>query len=74
MQSVSQLIFDRQRDRFTLDGSDVLPGDLLRVLIYDGVAGKETWTDTTMQLSDDGNYYLQGLLGYCLNGLFACRR
>ena len=73
-QLVSQLIFDRSRDRFQLDGCDVLPGDLLRVLVYDGIACKEVWIDTTMQLSDDGNYFLDGLLGYCLTGLFACRR
>ena len=72
-QFVSQLIFDRQRDRFLLDGVDVVPGDLLRVLIFDGLTGAERWQDTRMEMDGSGSYYLFGLLGYQIGGLFACR-
>jgi len=54
-----------QVDRVQLDS-----GDILEVLIVDGLDGHTKWIETEVQRNEDG-YYLTGLFGYNPIGLFA---
>ena len=61
--TVAQLTYNPDTDRYELDGCDLHCGDCLTVLI----AGK--WVDTRIEYGED--WYLVGLTGYQIGGLFA---
>lgn len=69
---VSQLIYNDDTDCFELDGEELQCGDCISVLIYNGISDKAEWIET--RIEHDGSwYYLVGLIGYQISGLFARR-
>lgn len=69
--NISQIRYNAEIDRYVLDGIDLCCGDMLEVLIYNGITQKEEWIETRIELDGDNNWYLVGLIGYQINGLFA---
>lgn len=70
---ISQLRYNEDVDRFHLDGDFLSCGDPLHVLIVNGLTGKTEWADTRIELDGSDRWYLVGLSGYDLCGLFASR-
>lgn len=68
---VSQMLYNAEIDRFTLDGEELHCGDCLKVLVFNGLSNSPEWIDTRIEIDGDNNYYLVGLLGYSISGLFA---
>lgn len=58
------------RDRYEVNGVELTSGDALEVLVVDGTDNSPKWIETTVE-HDGESYYLKGLLGYTLTGLFA---
>lgn len=67
----AQLVYDTDGDRLTFDGEELHCGDTLEVLICNGLNGRTEWIETRLEYDDD--WYLIGLLGYQVSGLFARR-
>lgn len=65
-----QLIYDPSTGRYEIDGQELHCGDVLKVLVVNGLSGKEEWIETRIELNDAG-WYLTGLVGYQIGGLFA---
>ena len=70
---VFQMLYNPDTDRFTLDGKELECGDCLRVLVFNGLSNSPEWIDTRLEMDGEGNYYLVGLMGYSISGLFAER-
>lgn len=70
MKDVFQLIYNEDTDRYELDGYDLHCGDCLSVLVWNGLTGKAEFVDTRMECNSKG-WYLVGLVGYQIDGLFA---
>ncbi len=41
-----QLIYDPTSDRYVIDGEELHCGDVLKVLVVNGLSGKEEWIET----------------------------
>lgn len=56
-----------------VDNHELQIGEEISVLVLDGICGVTRWVDTTVQYDDEDcpGYYLSGLLGYNIIGLFA---
>lgn len=67
---VGQIIFDQDAERLVLDGQPLHCGDTLEVLIVNGLDGQTQWLQTRVEVNDEG-WYLVGLFGYQISGLFA---
>lgn len=65
-----QLKFDQAADRLVLDDLQLHCGDVLEVLIVNGLTGQAEWIKTRVEVNDEG-WYLVGLVGYQISGLFA---
>ena len=63
-------IFINQRDHFQVDTVELDNGDLLEVLVVDGMNGQTRWIPAAVEHNGE-SYYLTGLLGYSPIGLFA---
>lgn len=70
MMKVSQLIYNEETDHYELNGYDLHCGDCFEVLVFNGLTNKAEWIETRIEGNDDG-WYLIGLSGYQINGLFA---
>lgn len=70
---VSQLLFDEASGRYILDNDALSCGEALKVLVFNGLTNKAEWIDTRIELDSQDNWYLVGLLGYSIGGLFAAR-
>ena len=70
---VSQMLYNADNDRFTLDGEDLHCGDCLKVLVFNGLSNAPEWIDTRLEMDGSNNWYLTGLIGYSISGLFAER-
>ena len=70
---VSQLVFDEASGRYILDNESLSCGDTLKVLVYNGLTNNAEWIDTRIELDSNDNWYLVGLFGYSIGGLFASR-
>lgn len=64
---IGQII--RKGDRLQVDTQELHCGDVLQVLIYDGLTDSSQWVET--RLEHDQDFYLVGLWGYQIEGLFA---
>lgn len=69
MMKVAQLTINPETDRLEHDGHPLFTGDCLEVLVVNGLSGRPEWIETRLEMADD--WYLVGLLGYQVNGLFA---
>lgn len=69
---IAQLRYNPSTARYHIDGDELHAGDGLRVLICDkdGVA---EWTSTRIELSMDDVWFLPGLPGIQMSGLWAQR-
>ena len=63
---VGQLCYNNIYNKYYVDNYELKNGDLLEVLIYNGLIVE--WIRTHIQHSDF--WYLDGVSGYNLNGLF----
>lgn len=63
-------IFINDRDRLQVDDLELHCGDVLEVLVVDGMENTPKWIKTRVEHDGEG-YYLVGLLGYRPVGLFA---
>jgi len=69
---VAQLLYDRETDRILFDGDGLYCGECLEVLICNGLNdNKPEWVETRIEKNAD--WYLVGLIGYQVSGLFARR-
>lgn len=67
---IAQLTYDPESDRMTFDGRGLHCGECLEVLVCNGLdGGKPEWIETRIEYDKD--WYLVGLLGYQVSGLFA---
>lgn len=67
--TVSQLRYDPETNRMEFDGRGLHCGELLEVLVVDGLSGQTKWIPTRIEFAEE--WYLVGLLGYQVSGLFA---
>lgn len=70
MVKISQLTYNEEMERYEFNGEELHCGDCLTVLIFNDVSGKVEWIETRIE-HDGSNYYLVGLMGYQISGLFA---
>lgn len=70
---VSQLIYNYDNERYSLDNEDLYCGDKLKVLVYNGLTNDTEWINTRLEINSNGEWYLVGLAGYSIGGLFAVR-
>lgn len=70
---VSQLLYNAETDHFELDKEELKSGDRLKVLVFNGLSNAPEWVETSIELDDENKWYLFGLVGYALNGLFAVK-
>lgn len=63
-------IYINESDRLQVDNREITSGDTLEVLIVNGLDNSVKWIDTRVEHNGEG-YYLTGLLGYSIIGLFA---
>lgn len=63
-------IFINDRDRLQVDDWELCSGDVLEVLVLDSRDNTPKWIETRVE-HDGESYYLTGLLGYRVAGLFA---
>ena len=69
---IAQLIYDQESDRLSFDGEDLHCGECLEVMVCNGLNGDQAeWIATRLEYND--HWYLVGLLGYQVSGLFARR-
>lgn len=67
---ISQLQYDPESDRMIFDGRELHYGECLEVLVCNGLNGdKPEWVETRIEHGED--WYLEGLWGYQMAGLFA---
>ena len=67
---ISQLHYDPESDRMIFDGRELHCGECLEVLVCNGLNGdKPEWVETRVEYGED--WYLEGLLGSQVSGLFA---
>ena len=66
----AQLHYDPESDRRIFDERELHCGEYLEVLVCNGLNGdKPEWVETRVEYGED--WYLEGLLGYQVSGLFA---
>lgn len=70
---ISQLIYNENTDRYELDGEGLHCGDCFEVLVVNGLSGKPEWIDTRIEYNNNHGWYLIGIVGYQIGGLFARR-
>ena len=68
--SISQIIYNTETDCYELDGDSLHGGDRLEVLIHNGLSNEDEWIETSIEHNQDG-WYLTGLVGFQIPGLFA---
>ena len=68
-----QLTYDADTDRYYFDNEPLHCGDTLQVFIHNGLTGQDEWIDTRIEIDGQGEWYLVGLIGYQIAGLFARR-
>ena len=68
-----QLIYDADTDRYLLDNEPLHCGDCIQVLVFNGLTGETEWIKTRLEMNGENEWYLVGLLGYQIAGLFARR-
>jgi len=68
---VCQLRFDEENERITFDNTALHCGDCFEVLIFNGLTNKAEWIDTSLEMNHEKQWYLSGLIGYDIIGLFA---
>lgn len=68
---IAQLRYDPFTDRYILNGDPLHAGDPLRVLIYDSGSDDFRWKETRIERNADDQWYLVGLSGIQMNGLWA---
>lgn len=67
---ISQLHYDPESDRMIFDERELHCGEYLEVLVCNGLNGdKPECVETRVEYGED--WYLEGLLGYQVSGLFA---
>ena len=67
---ISQLHYDPASHRMIFDERELHCGEYLEVLVCNGLNGdKPEWVETRVEYGED--WYLEGLLGYQVSGLFA---
>lgn len=67
---VSQLTYNEETDRYELDGYGLHCGDCFEVLVWNGLTNMAEWIATRIENNKDG-WYLVGIVGYQIGGLFA---
>ena len=72
MVKVSQMIYNHDSKRYELDGDDLHCGDCIEVLIFNALSEKAEWIETRIEYNGEA-WYLVGLAGYEIGGLFAKR-
>ena len=60
-----QLIYDPTSERYEIDGQELHCGDVLQVMIG------QAWVETRIELDANDEWYLVGLAGHQIDGLFA---
>ena len=60
-----QLIYDPTSERYEIDGQELHCGDVLPVMIG------QAWVETRIELDANDEWYLVGLAGHQIDGLFA---
>lgn len=70
MAYVSQIQYNQDTDRYEMNGYELHCGDCFEVLVFNGLTNKSEWIETKIENNNDG-WYLIGLAGYQINGLFA---
>ena len=73
MNNVFQLRYNAETDRYLLDIEELHCGDYLKVLVFNGVCQKTEWIETHIEKDGDDNWYLAGIMGYQISGLFAVK-
>lgn len=63
-------IFINDNDRLQVDTLELTCGSTLQVLVVDGRTDTPQWINTTVEHNGQ-EYYLTGLYGYSIPGLFA---
>ena len=63
-------LFINDNERLQLDSRELTSGDTLQVLVVDGRTNTPQWINTTVEHNGQ-EYYLTGLFGYSIPGLFA---
>lgn len=66
----AQLTYNPTSERYELDGVGLHCGDALTVLVVNGLTGSMEWIDTRIEMDGNNEWYLVGLLGYQIGGLF----
>lgn len=69
---VDQLRVSPETGHVEIGGRELYCGNHLEVLVCNGLhGGVPEWVETHLELDADDNWYLAGLLGYQIDGLFA---
>lgn len=69
---ISQMNFNADTNSYFVDKYELTDGEYLDVLVFNGLTQKAEWIYTCLEYSEDTNkWYLEGLLGYSIQGLFA---
>lgn len=69
--TVEQLKYNKETDRIIFNGRALQCGEYLEVLVFNGLNNKVEWIETKLELDEEDRWYLVGLLGYDIIGLFA---
>ena len=67
---IAQLRYDPESDRYTIGRKELHCGDCFWVLIVNAQTHEPEWVDVSIE-SDRNGYYLIGVDGYDMDGLFA---
>ena len=67
---ISQIHYNEETDLYELDNKDLHCGDCLTVLVVNGLTNKAEWIETSLENNGE-DWYLVGLIGYEIGGLFA---
>lgn len=70
MGKVYQITYNEDTDRYEIDGYGLHCGDCFEVLVFNGLTNKAEWVETRIEGNNEG-WYLVGLAGYEIGGLFA---
>lgn len=70
MKKVYQLIYNEETDRYEMNGYGLHCGDCFEVLVFNGLTNSAEWIETRIESNAEG-WYLVGLAGYQIGGLFA---
>lgn len=70
LEQVFQIKYDEDADRYYIDDYALHCGDCFEVLVFNGLTNKAEWVETSIEGTRD-TWYLTGLAGYDIGGLFA---